>query len=205
MWIEKISYHQGIRDETPNKELSRLEDHEGIREISSYLYDKNKSIASDCLAVLYTIGYEKPELIQEYADTFLDLLKSKNNRMVWGGIIALANIAPLMADQLFKQIDLILDTIKKGTVITEVWGLKTLVSLSLANDSYKATLLPVLFDYLEKCRPIDFATRVETIIPAITQSAEKEAFDLIIESKRSELSPGQEKKLNAVLKKAPFI
>ena len=204
-WISKIAFNQNIRNEVPNKELAKeLADGnhaEGIKEISSYLFDNNKSVASDCLAVLYTIGYEKPALIQGYTDVFLSLLESKNNRMVWGSMIALSTIAPLKADILFKKVDLILQTMREGTLITEVWGLKTLVNLSLAKSTYKDKLLPVLFDYLEKCRPIDFATRVETIMPVIKSPAEQEVFDRIIEVKSKELSDSQLKKLRLIVKK----
>ncbi|MCB9262210.1 MAG: hypothetical protein H6607_07530 [Flavobacteriales bacterium] len=204
-WINKIAFYRNIRNEVPNQELARelanTNNTTGIEEISNYLFDKNTSVASDCLKVLYEIGYIKPELIEAYADTFLQLLESKNNRMVWGSMIALATIAPQKADDLYKKIDLLLQTIKQGTLITEVWGIKTLVYVSLQNDAYKSRLLPVLFDYLEKCRPIDFATRVETILPAISTPNEKEIMDKIIALKTPELSESQSKKLNAALKK----
>ena len=92
--IEKIAYHLGRRDEVPNQELAaelaRERDQEGIEEIAAGLNDKNPSIQSDCLKVLYEIGYLEPELISGYAQTFLSLLDSKNNRMVWGGMIAIS-------------------------------------------------------------------------------------------------------------------
>jgi len=204
-WISKIAFYRNIRNETPNKELAKeladTDNIKGIKEISEYLFDKNKSVSSDSLSVLYTIGYSKPELIQEYIDDFLKLLESKNNRMVWGSMIALSTIAYLKADFIFKRIELILETMRKGTLITEVWGIKILVSLSLKNREYKSKLLPVLFDYLEKCRPIDFATRVETIIPALESSYEREIFDNIIQMKSPELSNSQTKKLKTILNK----
>jgi len=204
-WISKIAWYRNIRSEIPNQELARelaeTENADGIKEISEYLNDKNSSVSSDCIKVLYEIGYLKPESIQHYVNTFLSLLESKNNRMVWGGMIALATIARLKADEIFKQIDLVLLTIKKGTLITEVWGIKTLVGVSMNCDQYKERLLPVLFEFLEKCRPIDFATRVETLLPVIVTTEEKEIFGRIIELKKDELSEAQRKKLLTILKK----
>jgi hypothetical protein len=204
-WINKIAFNRNIRNETPNKELAEeladTNNKKGIKEISEYLYDKNKSISSDCLSVLYTIGYSKPELIQEYIDDFLKLLESKINRMVWGSMIAISTIVHLKSANIFRNIDLILKTMREGTLITEVWGIKTLVNLSIENKEYKIKLIPVLFDYLEKCRPIDFATRIETIMPVIASSEENEILDRIIEIKITELSDSQIKKLRTVLKK----
>lgn len=202
-WIRKIAFYRNIRNEIPNqelaKELAETNNVAGIKEIADYLFDKNSSVASDCIKVLYEIGYLKPELIKDYSEIFLRLLESKNNRMVWGGMIALATVAELNAELIGKQIELILNTMKKGTLITEVWGIKTLVGVSLKNNKTKEKLLPVLFDYLERCRPIDFATRVETILPVISNLDENEIMERIIAMKTSELSDSQTKKLNTIL------
>ena len=100
--INQIAFYQNRRDEVPNQELAhRLvekEDHNGIQEIAGHLTDKNSAVASDCLKVLYEIGYLKPELIRKYSKEFLDLLNSRNNRMVWGAMIVLSTIAPLATD-----------------------------------------------------------------------------------------------------------
>ncbi len=204
-WINKIAFHLNIRSEVPNqelaKELAETNNIEGIKEITEYLYDKNKSISSDCIKVLYEIGYIKPELITDYTDIFLQLLESKINRMIWGGMIALSTVAHLKADVIFKSIDFVLETIKKGSLITEVSGIKTLVGVSVKGKKYKEKLLPILFDYLEKCRPIDFATRVETILPVIADSDEQEVIENIIGIKNSDLSDAQKKKLQTVINK----
>lgn len=204
-YISKIAFNRNIRNETPNKELAEelanSDNSVGIREISEYLFDKNKSVSSDCLAVLYTIGYSKPELIQEYTSIFLKLLESKINRMVWGSMIALSTVARLKASEIFNRIDFILETMKNGTLITEIWGIVTLVNLSLSNKTYKNKLLPVLFEYMENCRPVDFAKRVETILPVIEGLEEKEIIDNIIKAKKNELSNSQIKKLMAILKR----
>ncbi len=121
--------------------------------------------------------------------------------MVWGSMIALSTIASLKADCIFKKIGLILETMKNGTLITEVWGIKTLVKLSINKQKYKTKLLPVLIDYLEKCRPIDFASRVETIIPVLKSSEDKEILSTIIQKKTNELSLSQTKKLKTILNK----
>ncbi len=204
-WISKIAFHRNIRNETPNKELAaelaETGSKEGIREISKYMYDKNKSIASDCISVLYTIGYTNPELIQDYVGDFLGFLESKINRMVWGSMIGLSTIAQFKPETIYKNIDLILKTIKEGSLITEVWGIQILVNLSLCSPKYKNDLRLVLFDYLEKCRPIDFAKRIETILPIIESPEENEIIDRIIDMKIPELSEAQRKKLKTVLKK----
>jgi len=95
--FEQLAYSLARNDETPNIELairlSENEDAARIHEIVSELTHKNQAIANDCIKVLYEIADRKPKLIAEYVDDFVSLLSSKNNRLVWGGMTALATIA----------------------------------------------------------------------------------------------------------------
>ncbi len=80
--MDKIAYKLGRRDEVPNQQLARAlaqaKDKRGIREIAGGLRDKNKSIRSDCLKVLYEIGYLNPGLIVDYVDDFLKLVGDRS-------------------------------------------------------------------------------------------------------------------------------
>ncbi|OGO46934.1 MAG: hypothetical protein A2Z30_03300 [Chloroflexi bacterium RBG_16_64_43] len=62
--FNRIAYHQNRRDEVPNQQLARAlsaaRDRKGIREIAAGSWDKNRSIRSDCVKVLYEIGYLDP-------------------------------------------------------------------------------------------------------------------------------------------------
>ena len=107
--LERISYYQNRSDEVPNRELAKAlaatQDAEGIHEIARHLCDKNKKVRSDCLKVLYEIGYIDPELIAPYAEDFLKLLQEKNNRLVWGAMIGLATVADRRVEAIWPWID----------------------------------------------------------------------------------------------------
>lgn len=64
--LNQIAYFQNRRDEIPNQVLAqhlvKAKDRRGIREIAENLWNKNPQVQSDCLKVLYEIGYLKPEL-----------------------------------------------------------------------------------------------------------------------------------------------
>ena len=66
--------------------------------------EENKAVASDCIKVLYEIGYRNPALIAPYAKTFLGFLQSKNNRLVWGAMTALAYITELNPKPVFSRL-----------------------------------------------------------------------------------------------------
>lgn len=202
--IDNIAFNKGIRGEDPNKELEKelaeSESIEGIKEMTGFLYDKKKSIASDCIAVLYHVGYLKPKLISEYIDIFLDLLKSKINRIVWGGMIAISTIVEFQHKTIFKNIDFIIQTIENGSLITQIHGINTLAKLSLLNPEYKGKIQPILFEYLRSCRPIDFPKRVEVLQPTITTEEDIKTFNSIIDFKIQSLSETQRKKVQKLLK-----
>jgi hypothetical protein len=201
--LNKIAYFQNRRDEVPNqelaKELAQTKNRRGIREIAENLGHKNQNIQSDCLKVLYEIGYLAPELIADYVDDFLELLRSKNNRMVWGGMIALATIADLKPREIWKRVDDVIRVIDHGTVITLVWGIKTLAKVATANKRYREKLLPILMQYLKTCLPRDVATHAASVLCAVDDSHQKE-FRAILESRQREMTPSQTARLGKVIK-----
>ena len=202
-YIEKIAFHQGERGEVPNQELAALlaesENRSGIAEIASYLDDKNKSIQSDCIKVLYEIGYISPHLITDYADSFIRLLDSKNNRMVWGAMIGLSTIAELVPEKLWPHREKIKNLIETGTVITNVAGVKTLINLAKAGEPYYSGVIDDLLRLQKECRSVDFAKRAEDMWGVI-QPEHVERYKQILEERLPTLSKAAQKRLARVIK-----
>jgi hypothetical protein len=201
--LNKIAYYQHRRDEVPNQQLAKqladAADKTGIREIAENLTNKNKNVQSDCLKVLYEIGYLKPNLIADYVEDFLKLLKSKNNRMVWGAMIALATIADKKPREIWAKLADVTDAIDHGTLITVVWGVKTLAKVAAADPAYKQKIFPLLTAQLKKCIPRDVPMHAESTIPAVDADNKKE-FLAILESRKKELTPSQLARLKKVTK-----
>ena len=202
--MNKIAYYQERRDEVPNQELARslakARDRSGIREIAGGLWHKNKGIRSDCLKVLYEIGYLNPGLIADYVEDFLKLLNDKENRMVWGGMIALATIADRRPKEIWQQIEDVVRVTKRGTVITLVWGVRTMARVAAANPRYRKALFPVLLGYVRTSIPRDVPTHAESMLCAVTKSNSKE-FLGVLEKRRKELSPSQTVRLKTVIRR----
>ena len=202
--IKKIAYSLGERGEVPNqilaRELTETEDKDGIREVAYHLFDENQSIASDCIKVLYEIGYLKPELITTYVDDFIRLLDSKSNRMVWGAMIALSTIVPVVPQEIHPVLPKIRHHIETGTVITNVSGVRTIVRLAGADESYYAELIKEIFELQTSCRNTDFAKRAEDIIP-ILKEADKQPFKSVLEKRLPHLSKNAQKRVIRVIRK----
>jgi len=201
----KIAFYQGIRDEVPNQELARelasTKDTDGIKEIAEHLTDKNANVRSDCLKVLYETGYISPELIAPYAADFLKLLVSKQNRLVWGAMIALSTIAPLAAAELFKKRELICKTISQGSVITQDGGIKTLAQVAGTNQAYLVELSPYLMNFLRTCRLADVPRHAEFIEVCVNESNRQE-FLTILQERMPHMTSSQTTRIKKIIKRA---
>jgi len=187
----------------PNQELARelaeTENRDGIREIAQNLWHKNKSVQSDCVKVLYEIGYINPDLISGYIDGFLKLLKSKTNRMVLGGMIALATIAENKPAEIWAKINDVIYAVENGTLITVVWGIKTLARVASTNKKYSERIFPFLIENLKNSIPRDLLLHAESTLPAVDSENKKE-FLAVLDSRKSELKPSQLARYGKLLK-----
>jgi vesicle coat complex subunit len=192
--LEKIVYYRNRRDEVPNQELARelaeTENMEGIREIAENLWHKNKSVQSDCLKVLYEIGYINPDMISGYVHEFLKLLKSKTNRMVWGAMIGLATIAEKNPGEIWANINDVIVAVEHGTLITVVWGVKTLGRVASTDKKYSERIFPFLIEHLRNCITRDILLHAESILPAVDLENKKD-FLAVLDLRKSELKPSQ--------------
>jgi len=206
--LEKIAYFQGRRDEVPNqllaKNLAQAEDKEGIKEIAKNLENSNKNIRSDCLKVLYEIGYLNPKLIAGHVADFLKLLNNKDNRMVWGAMIGLASIASQRPKEIWASIDDVIRVVESGTVITKVWGMRALAQVAASDPSYKLRIFPFLINQIQVCIPRDVPTHSESILCAVDRGNKTELL-AVLESRRSELTPAQLARFKKILKQLDRI
>ena len=181
--LNKIAWFQERRDEHPNqavaRELAQTQNAADIREIVDNLGNKEPNIQSDCLKVLYELGYLAPGLISEYVEEFLKLLKHRNNRMVWGGMIALSTIAGLQADKIFPHVDEIIKTMEAGSIITKDAGIKTLIAVAARKDEYRLRIIPYLLERLANSRPVDAPRYAENILVAIRPDDQAEFINIL--------------------------
>jgi hypothetical protein len=153
--ISLLATSQGRKDDVPNQQLAgeiiRLGKAGWVEQLVNHLNHVDKNIQSDCIKVLYEIGLQgSPVLISPYCNEFIDLLKSKNNRLVWGAMTALSTIASINPGCLFKRLSEIVEAIDKGSVITIDGGVGVLSQLAGFKE-YTATSFPLLLEQLKKC------------------------------------------------------
>ena len=162
--------------------------------------NKDKKIQGDCIKVLYETGYIKPELIANYHKEFIDLLDSKNNKMVWSGMIAITTITDLFHKQIFDNLSKIMTAVDKGSVITIDCGVIILAKLT-KHKEYFDTTNPLFMEQLRKCPIKQLPMYSENSLICIT-ARNKPEFLSIIETRIIECEKESQKtRLMKVLKK----
>jgi len=181
-------------------EIVEKESKSAIKELVDNLNNNDKKIQADCIKTLYETAYINPQMIADYYSVFLSLLSNKNNRLVWGGMIALTTIIDLKHKEIFAAIDLISESIKKGSVITIDSGIEILAKLNRYNE-YHNTIEPFLTEQLWQCPIKQLPQYMEKSLISITNQ-NKEIYKKIITERKSECDKeSQVKRLEKVLKK----
>ncbi|MEW6029227.1 MAG: hypothetical protein ACOYZ8_16845 [Chloroflexota bacterium] len=203
--LNRIAHFQNRRDEVPNQELARdlaaNKDKAGVREIAEHLWDKNANIAADCIKVLYEVGYIDPSLIAAYVEDFVRLLKSRNNRLVWGAMTALAEAARVNPGGVFRHLPEIKKAMDEGSVITVDNAVKALAFTAAAKGEYNKAIFPILLKHLQTCRPKDVAQHSEKSLPAV-DAANKAEFIKVLEKRMDDLSGSALARVKKIVKQA---
>ncbi len=132
---------------------------------------------------------------------FLKLLKSKNNRMVWGSMIALATIADIKAEEIYPQHEMIEKTMDNGSVITVDNGVKMLAIVAGKCREQNNGIFSYLLGHLETCRPRDVPRLAEKTLPAVNR-VNKDDFIQVLKKRMTDISSSQVARLKDVIEEA---
>lgn len=201
--LEKLACMLGRNDETPNielaKELCRNNDTAGIKEIADGFIGADKAIANDCIKVLYEVGERKPELITGYVNDFISHLRSKNNRLAWGSMTALAKIAEHAPKPIFEKLSVVTAAYKDGSVITVDNSISVFAGLCKADEGCAKEVLPILINHLQKCRSKDVPQHAKRASVCFN-SENAGAFIEVLEKRLPDLAPTGQARVKKMLK-----
>src|SRR3989441_12589003 len=169
--LDKLASSLNRRDEVPNQQLAMQivdgNDEKAVLELVRNLTNKNREIQSDCIKVLYEVGERKPALIARYAGEFSSLLDSENNRLVWGGMAALDQIALADPKTIYGMLTKIVGSGERGSVITRDHAVGILIKLaSLAQ--YREKVIPLLIEQLKRSPTNQLPVYSENLVPIVT-------------------------------------
>jgi hypothetical protein len=201
--ISRLASQQGRRDEEPNKDLARElvegDNIEGIRHIGENLWNADRRIQIDCLAVLEQVGLLAPELIEDYIPDFLRLAFSGDNRLVWAAMINLALVADRKPREIFEHYDDLVNVMENGSVIVRDNGIKILARVASANVEYNRTIFPFLIEQLHTCRSKSVPQYAESMEVAVTPGNQAQ-YLAILNQRYDTLSAAQQRRVRRILK-----
>jgi hypothetical protein len=202
--LEKLACNLGRKDEEPNIELAvelcNAKNIKGIKEIVGGLASDEEKIANGCIKVLYEIGEREPQLIADYVFDFIQLLKSGNNRLIWGGMTALSKIASIKPHEIYKNIDIVLRAYEKGSVITVDNSISVFAELAKADTKYEKPMFARIIKHLETCRPKEVAQHAERAFVCVKKKNAGE-FLAVLKKRRELLTNIQKKRIDKLVKK----
>ena len=203
--LSRIAFYRRRREEVPNQILARdlatRRDAAGIREIALGLRHEEQGVQSDCLKVLYEIGYMRPELVAKYTPEFLRLLGSRNNRMVWGAMIALGTVAGVRSKLIYDRRKEIIAAMKHGSVITADNAVDALAKVAASSPARRREVLPTLLRHLSTCRPKDLAPHAEKVTLAVDRGSQAR-FVRLLSRRMPELTPAQQSRVRKLIRQA---
>ena len=192
------------RDDEPNKRLAQqiAQTHavDWVKELVANLHNPDKNLQSDCIKVLYEIGeLGSADLIAPYTKEFINLLSSKNNRMVWGAMSALDTIAPVNPAEVFSFLSQIVSALDKGSVITKDHGVGILATLS-GIDEYAEVATPLLYEQLRVCVAKQLPQYAEKAAKVVTEENRELLISIIYERFEEVETDTRKKRLTKLLK-----
>lgn len=200
----KLSSRSGGRGEVAEvqlaQDLAQQADPQSILALVQGLQSKDKHLQADCIKTLYEVGYRDPAQIAPYAENFLALLSSTNNRLVWGAMIALSTIADRTASFLLPHLSLIEKTMEDGSVISRDAGMSVLAGIASASEGSAKEVMPIVLDWLQNCRPRSVAQYAERAMPVV-QGAWLDPYLTILRTRESDLNATQLARLRRIYKK----
>ena len=167
--LDRLASALGRSDERPNVELAETlvasADRKAIAVLAEALAIGAVAVQNDAIKVLYEIGERAPALAAPHAEAFLELLRSKNNRNVWGALSAIDTIASTEPERIAARLADILAAADRSSVIAKDKAMSTLSKLARAGEP---RALPALLDRLETAAPNQFPMYAELAAAAVT-------------------------------------
>ncbi|MCR9137962.1 MAG: hypothetical protein NXI27_18330 [Alphaproteobacteria bacterium] len=139
----RLAHAMERRDEEPNvglaEELVREKNRDGIAQLINLAVSGRRPAQNDAIKVLYEVGARNADLLRPHTQSLLQLIHSRNNRMVWGALTALAQIARVDADPIAARLDEITAAADANSVIARDQLVQILIALAarpdMANDA----------------------------------------------------------------------
>lgn len=158
-------------------------------------------LASSAIKAIYECGYLAPQLLVPHLPCFRALLDCGNNRMVWGGMIAVSCVAKADPQAVWQHREHLELALREGTVITQMSAVHALTAVA-ATDPTKASALQACFEEaLETVDCKQMLGAAELILPVA--AARRRLVSILLARSNGLTTATARMRLQRLLKKHP--
>ncbi len=193
----------GRRDEVPNvelaKQIAQANDAASVTSLATVLQNGAKAVRQDAIKVFYEIGTRNPPLILSQLPVLLNILTSKNNRLVWGGMAAVATLSEPFPDKIFPHLNRILAAADAGSVIAKDRLIDILVALT-GVTAYSNEIMPIIVARLQTSAVNQLPMYAEKVARLTLDHTHAAIIISTLESRMCEpMSPSKKKRLEKTI------
>ncbi len=152
-----------------------------------------RDVASSAIKAIYECGYLAPELLVPHLDVFVELVAGRNNRMIWGGMIAVSCAAKAAPEKVWEHRETLEAAWEAGTVITKVSAIHAFAAVAADSPDRAAALSPLFERVLREADPKQLVQMAEAIVPVAVEDR-RGSLLAIATSRREELATDNARK-----------
>ena len=206
--LSRLASALGRNDEQPNialaEEIAARLDRGAIEALVVSLFGPDRAVRSDAIKVLYEVGEREPALIAPDLPSFLRLLESRENRLVWGAMCAIDAISAVRPADVYAHLSEIRAAAQRGTVITRDHAVKAMVKLT-AHPRLARTVVPLLLDEVRTC-PVNQLPMYAELAGSVVTDSQAGALRRVIEDRlKSVHQVPKRRRLERVLKRLQAV
>ncbi|MFT6657950.1 hypothetical protein [Maritalea sp.] len=170
-------------DEKPNIELAQKlaaqsDANSEILELLSIVNNGTKALAHDAIKVLYELAALRPQRFGDKFDFILDLLATKDNRILWGSLTLISATCTYNAEAIVQQLPQILSAADRGSVIAK--DNVNAILLQLASIAkYRDDVLPKLHVQLKNAAPNQLPMYAENAAKTLSSGEHPELVHIL--------------------------
>ncbi|MEQ9468720.1 MAG: hypothetical protein RLN88_15025 [Ekhidna sp.] len=201
----QLAHALGRNDQEPNREVAQKiadsDSSEEVKELVDFIQSKPKKRAQmDAMLALAYVGERNPKLLAPHVDFLVSRLDDPINRVVFGSMITMANIAHLIQLELFDQLPKIIDAMDSGTVVTRDYGFKIMVTL-YQDKGIQEDMFLLMQEQLMKAPSNQLGQYAERLMEVLNKNHLKPLIDTLEERRNDVSNEHHIKRLNKNLKK----
>ncbi len=201
--IHALASALGRKDEQPNIDLAvkivDSNDTLSIKELVNVALQSKKAMQYDSIKVLYEIAQRLPKLVSPYIAELLAVLASRDNRMQWGAMTALASLVNEKPQEIASNLPTLTKVAQDGSVITRDNYVKLLVNLSSYDKHYKKSV-ELLFDELTASPVNQLPMYAEYIQPVIKDHNGRQFIEILSARLDGVDKPSKRKRIEKVIR-----